>query len=473
MSLEYMFHPRSIALVGASDNDFNPATIMFLEPLKKYGYKGDIFPVNRNASEVSGLKAYPTVRDIPGPVDHVICAVPASSTRQILEDCIAKGAKVFHMYTSGFSEIGVDDMGKLQDELVEIARKGGIRIMGPNCMGIYYPKRGISFCPTFPIESGSVGLIAQSGSYSLLVTIGAASRGVRFSKVVSYGNASDIDECDLLEYLADDPETDIIAGYIEGTKDGHRLRKVLTEAASKKPVIVIKKGGTKAGTRGVSSHTGAMAGDDAVWDALIRQAGAIRVQDLEEMIDLLVTFRFMPLPHGKNAVVVGIGGGPSVRAADDCERGGLDLPPIPDDMVAELRRYAPTAGSMLRNPVDMGKMQIDWNPVIKTFTDWGKTDMFVWQVAPDIEPFEENSFIRQFCIDQRARFLSEFVKSGKPLAVVVHTAESRFALNVLDITREECVKHKVPFYTSVYSAARAISRFIDWHERRKQPAGGC
>ena len=464
-SLEYIFHPRSIALVGASDNAFNPATIMFLEPLKKFGYTGDIFPVNPNASTVSGLTAYPTVRDIPGPVDHVICAIPASSTRQLLEDCIAKGVKVFHMYTSGFSEIGVHDMGMLQDELVQAARKGGIRIIGPNCMGLYYPKLGISFCPTFPEESGSVGLIAQSGSYSLLVTIGAASRGVRFSKVVSYGNASDINECDLLEYLADDPETDIIAGYIEGTSDGHRLKKVLAEAAGKKPVILVKKGGTAAGTRGASSHTGALAGDDKVWDALIRQSGAIRVPDLEQMIDLLVTFQFMPLPQGKDAVVIGIGGGPSVRAADDCERGGLKLPPIPEDMVAELRRYAPTAGSMLRNPVDVGKMHIDWDPVIKTFTDWGQTDMFIWQIAPDIEPFEENSFIRQFCIDQRARFLQEFIKSGKPLAVAVHTAESRFALSILDITRNECVKHKVPFYTSVYSAARAISQFIDWNRR--------
>ena len=145
-----MFHPRSIAVVGASDNAFNPATIMFLEPLKKFGYKGDIYPVNLNASTVAGLKAYPTVSDIRGPVDHVICAIPASSTRQLLQECIAKGVKVFHMYTSGFSEIGVADMGRLQDELVATARNAGLRIIGPNCMGIYHPASGISFCPTFP-----------------------------------------------------------------------------------------------------------------------------------------------------------------------------------------------------------------------------------------------------------------------------------------------------------------------------------
>lgn len=466
MTLEYMFHPRSIAVVGASNSIFSPATLMFLEPLQQFGYKGNIYPVNPNTDSVSGLKAFPTIRDIPGPVDHVICAIPAASTRQLLEECIAKKVKVFHMYTAGFSEIGVDDMGKLQDELVTIARKGGVRIIGPNCMGIYYPALGISFSPAFPKEPGTVGFIAQSGSYSLLVVRGAASRGVRFSKVISYGNASDIDECDLLEYLANDTETEVIAAYIEGTKDGKRLHKVLADAAARKPLIIIKKGGTKAGTRGARSHTGAMAGDDTIWDALIRQSGAIRVEDLEEMLDMLVTFQFFPLPKGRKAVLIGLGGGPSVRAADDCERGGLTLPSIPDGMVEELRAHAPTAGSMMRNPVDMGAMQIDWTPDIQTLANWKDTDMVIWQIAPDIEPFKEDSFPRQFCIDRRALFMGKFVETGKPFAVAVHTAETSFALQVLHVTRELCVEHRVPFYTSVYSAAVAITRFMDWHARQ-------
>jgi acyl-CoA synthetase (NDP forming) len=467
MTLDYIFHPRSIAVVGASDATFNPATLLFLEPLKKLGYRGQIYPINPNVETILGLKAYPSILDAPDPVDHVICAISAKSTRQLLEDCISKGVKTFHMYTAGFAEIGVDDMGELQKELVTIARKGGVRIIGPNCMGIYYPSLGISFSPTFPRESGSVGFIAQSGSYSLLVVRGAASRGVRFSKVVSYGNASDINECDLLEYLTDDHETNVIAAYIEGTNDGHRFHKSLARAAAAKPVIIIKKGGTKAGTRGAITHTGAISGDDRSWDALIKQAGAIRVDDLEDMIDILVTFQFFPLPQSKKAVVIGIGGGPSVRAADDCERGGLTLPPIPDEMVETLRRHAPTAGSMLRNPVDAGRLQTDWKPIIQILANWKENDMFVWQISPDIEPFEEDSYARQFCIDQRASFIPKFLETEKPLAVIVHTAESEFALKVLHLTRETCVEHKVPFYTSVYSAARAINRYIDWHARRR------
>jgi acyl-CoA synthetase (NDP forming) len=213
-----------------------------------------------------------------------------------------------------------------------------------------------------------------------------------------------------------------------------------------------------------------MAGDDTVWDALIKQAGAIRVEDLEEMIDLLVTFQFFHLPRGRKAVVIGLGGGPSVRAADDCERGGLTLPIIPDEMVRELRRTAPTAGSMLRNPVDVGAYHIDWKHVIQTLTDWEEMDMFIWQIATDIEPFVEGGFLRQYCIDRRAYFLQEFTDAGKPLAVVVHTAESRLALETLNTTRETCVQHSVPFYTSVYKAALAISRYMDWHAKRSHKA---
>jgi len=465
MTFDYMFNPRSIAVVGASSAVYNPATIIFLNNLISFGYKGKIYPINPNESEVCGLKVYPNIRDIPGPVDHVISAIPARMIPQLLDDCKAKGVKTLHLYTAGFAETGDDDRCDLQQDIVSIARDSGVRILGPNCMGIYSPKAGISFCPDFPREPGQVGFIAQSGSYSLLVVRAASARGVRFSKMASYGNACDIDECDLLEYLGNDPETKIIAAYIEGTRDGHRLRKVLTEAASMKPVIIIKKGHTEAGSRGASSHTGAMAGDDKTWDAVIKQAGAIRVEDFEELVDLLTTFQFFKLPKSKKAVLIGIGGGPSVRSADDCERVGLILHRIPDKMVEELRKTAPVAGSMLRNPVDVGLYHADWNNVIETLAAWPENDMFLWQIAPDIEPFPNEGFYRQFCLDQRAKFIEEFVKSGKPIAVAVHMVERKEALDILHVTRELCIRHGVPFYTSVYSAARAIVKFMDYHAR--------
>ncbi|MFA5375681.1 MAG: CoA-binding protein [Dehalococcoidia bacterium] len=465
MTFDHMFNPRSVAVVGASGAVHNPATSIFLNNLLSFGYKGKIYPINPNFAEVCGLKTYPTVLDVPGPVDHVISGVKASIVPELLKQCIAKGVSTLHLYTAGFAETGDDDRCGQQQDIVAIAKDSGVRIIGPNCMGIYSPKAGISFCPDFPKEPGKVGFISQSGSYSLLVVRGASARGVRFSKMVSYGNACDVDECDLLEYLGNDPETEIIAAYIEGTRDGKRLRKVLTEAASRKPVLIIKKGHTEAGKRGASSHTGAMAGDDKTWDAMIRQAGAIRVEDFEELVDLLTTFQFFKLPKSKNTVLIGIGGGPSVRSADDCERAGLILHRIPNEIMHELRKTAPTAGSMLRNPVDVGAYNMDWTHVIQTLAAWTENDMFLWQIAPDIEPFPNEGFYRQFCIDQRAKFIVDFIKSGKPLAVAVHMVERKEAMDILHTTRETCIRNGVPFYTSVYSAARAIVKFMDYHAR--------
>lgn len=467
MTLDYMFNPRSIAVVGASSDAYNAATNMFLDPIMAFGYKGALYPVNPKEKEVRGIKAYPSVRDIPDAVDHVISAIPATMILHLLEDCKAKGVKTLHLYTAGFAETGIEDRGDIQWKLVQAARGSGVRILGPNCMGIYCPSSGLTFCPDFPREPGPIGFLSQSGSYSLLGVRAAATRGLRFSKLVSYGNAGDIDECDLIEYLGNDTETKIIAAYIEGTKDGRRLRAVLTAAAAKKPVIIIKKGGTEAARRGAGSHTGSMAGDDRVWDAAIRQAGAIRAGDFEEMIDLLTTFQFFPLPASKKAVLLGVGGGPGVRSAEDCERAGLILHPIPDAIVTELRKTAPVAGSMVRNPVDIGTYRINWSPVIETLANWPENDMFLWQIAPDMEPFAEDGFLRQFCIDQRAKFLGEFLKSRKPLAVIVHMAERPEAQNVSNMTREMCVKNHVAFYTSVYGAARAINKFIDWHAGRE------
>lgn len=465
MTLDYIFQPRSIAVVGASMGPWNAATNLFLDTLTQFGYKGEIYPINPKWDEVSGLKSYPNVRDVPGPVDHVISLIPAAATRQLLEDCAAKGVKTVHLYTSGFAETGEEDRSRIQDDLVSIARSGGIRIIGPNCMGIYYPRSGISYCADFPREPGTVGFISQSGSYSILVTRGAAARGVRFSKVVSYGNASDINETDLLEYLAHDRETEVIAAYIEGTRDGKRLRKVLTEAAAKKPVIIIKKGGTAAGSRGALSHTGALAGDDAVWEALLKQTGAIRVEDLEEMIDLLVTFQFFPLPRGRKVAVVGLGGGASVRASDECERGGLTLPPAPEALVTEIKPIVPVAGSMLRNPFDLGNYRNDWAAAIKCIDGWAELDMFLWQIAPEIEPFIEGIY-RQFCREMRGRILEAFHGMQKPTAVVVHGVEASHGLETLEIVRTMCAERKMPFYPSVYRAAWAINRYMEYHERR-------
>ncbi len=458
--LDHLFHPRSIAVVGASSGPFNVHTMMFLDTLIKLGYKGHLYPVG-SREEVSGLKAYRNLKEIPGAVDHVISLIPAAATLDLARDCVAKEVKSIQLFTAGFAETGEAEGTELQRELVKIARDGGTRIIGPNCMGIYCPASGLSYCPDFPPEAGNVAFISQSGSYTYLLVRMAAARGIRFSKVVSYGNAADVNESELLDYLSRDPETEIICAYIEGTRDGPQLLRALTQAASTKPVIIIKKGFTGAGTRGASSHTGALAGNDRVWEGAIKQAGALRVDDVEEMVDMLVTFRFLPLPAGRKAAVLGVGGGASVRASDQCEAGGLILPPVPDGIRAQLKKFVPLAGSMLGNPVDvLAERYADaWAPLVQTLDGWDDPDILIWQISPEIEPLRDE-VVRQYMIEMRRRMMQVFCSARKPKAVVVHAVESGPGLESLDALRQMCQEQGIAFYPSLYRAARAIGRYL-------------
>ncbi|MBM4463417.1 MAG: acyl-CoA synthetase [Chloroflexi bacterium] len=470
MALDDIFHPRSIAVVGASSGPVNIHSQMFLDNLLHFKYEGKLYPVNPKFDQISGLRAYPSVRDIPGPVDLVTSLVPASATPQLLQDCVVKKVKAVQLFTAGFDETGEQEGGRLQEELVRIARSGGVRILGPNCVGIYCPESRISYASDFPKEAGKVGFISQSGGYTYLAVRMGALRGLRFSKVVSYGNASDISESELLEYLAHDPDTEIIAAYIEGARDGQRLLRVLTEAAAEKPVIVIKKGRTEAGRRGARSHSAALSGNDTVWDAALRQAGVIRVEDVEELVDVLVTFLFMPRPPGRKVAVLGAGGGASVRASDECEACGLTLPPISDEVKAALNQVIPLAGSMLRNPVDvLAEPHGDsmWIPVLRALDNWDEVDMLLWHFSPEMEPIQGDAF-QQFVIEARRGMLDVFKTFRKPKAVAVHSVESLYGLKELDAIRARCTENRIAFYPSVYRAARAISRYIDHSEQRER-----
>jgi acyl-CoA synthetase (NDP forming) len=472
MTLDDIFHPRAIAVVGASGALYNIHTQMFLDSLIDFGFKGEIYPINPRSQEISGLKAYPSITKVPGPVDLVTSLVPARATPQLLRDCVAKGVRAIQLFTAGFAETGEDEGRRLQEKLVSIARTGGVRIIGPNCVGIYCPESRVCYASDFPKEPGQVAFITQSGGYSYLTIRMAAARGVSFSKTVSYGNASDINEIDLLEYLAGDPDTGIIAAYIEGTRDGQRLLRALRDAASKKPVIITKKGSTEAGARGASSHTGALAGDDTIWDVALKQAGVIRVEDVEQMVDLLVTFLFFPLPQGRRAVVLGAGGGAGVRASDECESGGLKLPRIPDELRAELNRHIPLAGSMLRNPVDvLAEPHGDavWMPILKALDGWDEADMLLWHFSPDMEPLRGEAF-QQLIVETRGAMLGSFKGFRKPKAVAVHAVETGIGLAELDAIRDMCREHKVAFYPSLYRAAQAISRYMDYREWRNDLA---
>jgi len=351
-TLEEILHPQSIAITGASNNPANQG-YNYTRHLQSYGFRGKIYPVNPKYPEILGLKCYPSLKDIPGTIDYVISCVPAGEVIGMLDECSQKGVKGVGLFTARFSETGHADAAELEQAVLRRARQWGIRLIGPNGMGLYYPREGISFAYDFPTEPGSVGLASQTGGGSATFVPLAALRGIRYSKVFSYGNALDFNECDYLEYFSQDPETKVILMYVEGVKDGKRFFNVLRNATKTKPVGILKGGRGKSGVRAVASHTASLAGSMKVWETLISQAGAIFVQDFDEMVDLAVSFYFLPKILGASVAIGGGGGGPSVLAADVSEEAGLDVIPLPAEIHEELRARGNPMWDWIGNPADL------------------------------------------------------------------------------------------------------------------------
>ena len=297
-SLEFIFQPKSIAIVGASNN---PASFGcdYMNYMLSYGYSGELYPINPKQNEVLGLKAYPSLQHVPGEIDYVVCCIAIGNVPDLLTQCSHKGVKAVHIFAGRGSETGRPQAKELEAEILKRAKEYGIRLLGPNCLGIFCPKSGLSFGYDFPKEPGAVGAIVQSGGNSTDLIHFASLRGIRFSKVVSYGNALDINQNDLLEYFLQDPETGIILCFIEGLRgSGKTFLELLRKAASLKPVIICKGGRTRAGARWTLSHTASLAGSAKIWETAIRQAGAIPSRDIDELVDMAVAFYLMPPVRG-------------------------------------------------------------------------------------------------------------------------------------------------------------------------------
>ncbi len=273
---------------------------VFLTALLEQGFPGPIYPVNPQAEEINGLKTYPKVADIPGPVDLAIVLVPHWNSLAVVRECAAKGVKGAVLFTAGYTETGTAEGKALEEELVRLARRAGMRLIGPNGMGLYCPKTGLSFFPGVSKEPGPVGIVSHSGSLTNILGRLASGKGIRFSKVISSGNDGDLTAADFLTYLGHDPETGLIGAYIEGIKNGPAFLRALQQASLKKPVIIWKVGLTPEGSRASASHTGALAGSRKVWQAVERQAGAIPVVGFEAWVDALMGFSLLPENLGRN-----------------------------------------------------------------------------------------------------------------------------------------------------------------------------
>lgn len=466
-TLDEIFSPQSVAIIGASPEKPLSFAGFHIQALKELGFPA-IYPVNPRHSEAFGLPCYPSVSAIPGRVDHVVVSIPADRSFDLLRDCAIKGVNSVHFFSAGFSESGERKGVEMEQEMLKIARAGKFRIIGPNCTGLFVPKVRMAQALRLPMQPGPVAFISQSGGHANELVRHAGARGVRFSKAISYGNALDIDECELLEYFIDDAETEMIAIYIEGVRDGERFKKALKRATAKKPVVIYKGGISEAGLRAARSHTASLTSSVRVFQALCSQMNAIMVDDIQEMVDMLVALNFArPYPLGKGIAVLGQGGGPSVEASDRMEEAGLTFPVLSPEINRELRTFLPATGAIFSNPldatnlvfppviyqtiktlaaspyIDMMLYHLGFHPV----TRWGEgllaSDMF-------LRPAVEN--IKKACIE-----------TGKPVLVAMGIAADRQGMEEMLRVREAFVQAGVPVFHDMARAALAMARLADWH----------
>ena len=353
-SLETLLRPQSVAVIGASDN---PARIggRPIYSMLKGNFQGKLFPVNPNRDIVQGLKAYPDISSVPIPVDSAVISVPENVALKVIKECAERGVKSAVVFTSGFAEIGNSGLNA-QHQIANIASESGMRILGPNCLGVFNLSAGWfgTFANTLAskkIPTGPIGIVTQSGAYGGHLFTITQNRGVGTNYWVTTGNEVDIDVAEVIEFYAREPEIRVIISYAEGIKNGNRMRKALEAARNaKKPVIFMKVGSTEAGARAAASHTASLAGEDAVYDGLFKQYGVYRAETTEEMADVAYACQFGRYPNGPKIGLQTISGGIGVQMADAASKKGFDVAPLPKSTQEKIKKLIPFAG--VNNPVD-------------------------------------------------------------------------------------------------------------------------
>jgi len=352
-SLRPFFQPRSVAVIGASRNPSNIGT-RILNALIRHGFRGRIYPINPKAPSIASIIAYPTVRDLPEAPDLAVIAVPRDAVLDVVDDCAARGTRAVVVITAGFAETGPEGQ-ELQRQLVEKIRGHGMRMVGPNCLGLINPDPAIrlnaSFSPIFP-DSGRIAFSSQSGALGLAVLSLARERELGISNFVSVGNKADVSGNDLLQYWEEDKQTDVILLYLESFGNPRRFARIAKRISRHKPIVAVKAGRTGAGRRAAGSHTAALAASDVAVEALFHQTGVMRADTLDEMFDLAAALSTQPLPKGRRVAILTNAGGLGILCADTCEASGLTVQELSGPTKNLLKEFLPPAASVM-NPVDM------------------------------------------------------------------------------------------------------------------------
>ncbi len=476
--LDCFFNPCSAAIIGATKKIDKAGNVIF----KNFAYnktrgvfKGEIYPVNPNEDSILGFRCYPSITEIPGELDLIVIVVPAKVVPTIMDEAVAKKVKTAIIITSGFREIGNIEQ---EQQIVATAKKAGIRILGPNCLGVYYQKTGVDtlFLPETKVLTtgdeviatprplmGDIAIVTQSGAFGVAALDFLAGRQIGISKFVSFGNKSDVTESEMMHYLLYDHETKVILLYVEDIKCGRRFLEIAKKVTMKKPIVALKAGRSAAGARAAASHTGAIAGSDKIYDAAFEQTGVIRARDMEEFFDMGKSLAMQPPAIGKNIGILTDAGGPGIMAVDECESNGLSVNRFSEETMLEFQK--------LKDQGVLPKFAATSNPVDLTgsVTD----DMF--EIAADLifQDPEVHGIIllglhhlpalREKYIDGVAQISNKY---NKPI-VMCDIGETEMAL----YTRSRFDKLGIPSFPSPEDAARSMSALAHYGAYLKK--NGC
>jgi acyl-CoA synthetase (NDP forming) len=466
--LDRAFHPKTVAVVG----DKKAMGYMWLHCMKTFA--GDVYSVQVDPNEIPGIEAmgvknFASLKDIPADIDYVLCAVPRPISPRIIADCVEKKVGAVALFTSGFAETETEEGIATQDQITQMAREGDLLLVGPNCMGIYNRKLGVRHSTDQAAgDAGNVGFISQSGTHCINFSLVGAVHGVKCSKTVSFGNAVILEAPDYIDFLAQDAETEVIAMYIEGVKDGPRLMASLKAASRAKPVVVWKGGVTVAGGRAVYSHTASLATDQAIWNGAMRQAGVVQTTGLDETIDAVKALVYARPTTGRRMGLIAMTGGQSVVITDAFEREGLEVPLLTAGSYEKLAEFFNIIGGSYRNPLDAGGtigMGFAAGNLEKLF-DILEEDENIDAVAMEVgatfiaRRMKENPAILDNFVGMLAK---QRERSQKPFLAIAHPGHVE---DVMGEMRSKLLDAGVATFTSFGAAARAQAAAVGYWERR-------
>ncbi len=452
--MEAVFNPASVAVVGVPEG--MKMGRLFLMGLLSAGYRGKLYPVNPRLSTIDGLAVYRRTRDIPGPIDLAVILVPKEEIFPVIEELGQIGTKAAVVFTAGFGELGADGTEE-ERRLVAHAHKNGVRLIGPNCMGVYSPGARLSFFPFMPMNAGDTAFVSGSGSLTSFVVLRGVGRGLGFSKAVSFGNGADLVPSDFFSHLSRDPATAVITAYIEGIPEGRRFFDTISEVARVKPLVIWKAGLTGYGGKAAHSHTGALAGDAALWEGALSQAGAVQVSGMDELLDAVMGLKYIPPSVGDRVAILSGPGGFAVAAADELERCGLRLAELSLETREEIAALLPKTGVSAANPVDVGlgasgNAALYTEPARLVLKDGGVDALVI--IGGTFSEEMNRTYMDALVAAQR--------ETRKTL-IVVEIPEFYFALKEKDLGRR-FVEAGIPVFPSSARAMWALRKVVDYRE---------